>query len=374
MSSYIGGVQLSGSEEQLMIGSSLYGYCEDSASTASKKIILPNFDRALQGITVHIKFNLGNTATSGVTLAFYASNASGATAVVNAVAVSGTFICEANSVIAFTFKGVDNDARWYVNNSVNIAEGSTNGTISVNGQDIEVHGLGTAAYTDVGAYALSDHTHSEYAPKNNPTFTGVVTLPSIDGNSDANAAATKYYVDSKTQGLEGISGAMHYIDAPNATFIVTYPTPTEQNPNPLPTVTVGGTFPANYTPEAGDLIVYQHQEFVYTGSAWRLLGDEGSYVFKSSQTTASIGSASGWNAGSTATLGEPIGIDGITNWDAGSASSATVANGILILTNSVVPTLSHSVTNVPNVTSAGTAPSLTVTPTTVVVPNTSSST
>ncbi len=37
--------------------------------------------------------------------------------------------------------------------NVTVAEGSTNGTVAVNGSDVAVHGLGSAAYTDSTAYA-----------------------------------------------------------------------------------------------------------------------------------------------------------------------------------------------------------------------------
>lgn len=37
--------------------------------------------------------------------------------------------------------------------NVTVAEGATNGTVAVNGSDVAVHGLGTAAYTDSTAYA-----------------------------------------------------------------------------------------------------------------------------------------------------------------------------------------------------------------------------
>jgi hypothetical protein len=106
--------------------------------------------------------------------------------------------------------------------------------------------------------------------------------------------------------------------------------------------TIGGT--EITTKEPGDVVLYGDKEFVWTETDstthtgyWELLGDEGSYALKTS--TASVGSASGWNAGSTPTLGDAIAADDITNWSAGSASSAVVESGILRLTNSVIPTL-----------------------------------
>jgi len=38
----------------------------------------------------------------------------------------------------------------------------------------------------------------------------------------------------------------------------------------------------------GDVILYNAQEFVWTGGAWRLLGDEGSYAVKGSITDADV--------------------------------------------------------------------------------------
>jgi len=50
--------------------------------------------------------------------------------------------------------------------SITIKEGTTNGTISDGTQDIPVHGLGSAAYTESSAYAEAGHNHDEaYAAK-----------------------------------------------------------------------------------------------------------------------------------------------------------------------------------------------------------------
>lgn len=61
-----------------------------------------------------------------------------------------------------------------------VAEGSADGTISVNGKDVAVHGLGSAAYTDAGAYdaagaaaqALQDaKDYADSLPHENTTYT-----------------------------------------------------------------------------------------------------------------------------------------------------------------------------------------------------------
>ena len=104
-------------------------------------------------------------------------------------------------------------------------------------------------------------------------------------------------------------------------------------------------------------------------------------------TTGSIGSATelneitaseitGWDEGTLPTLGTDITADDIINWDRGTAATASVANGILTITNGTRPDLTYQPRSIPNVTNVGTLPSLsyddhdftpvTVTPTTVV--------
>jgi len=79
---------------------------------------------------------------------------------------------------------------------------------------------------------------------------------------------------------------------------------------------------------AGDVLLVGDKEYVYSkgnnaaNSQWILLGDEGSYALKSS--TTSVGSSSGWDPGALPQLGDAIEADDITNWDAGSSSSAVV--------------------------------------------------
>lgn len=82
-------------------------------------------------------------------------------------------------------------------------------------------------------------------------------------------------------------------------------------------------------------------------------------------TTESIGSASGWSAGTVPTLGTAIPADDITSWSAGSTSSIAVASGVLTFTQGTVPSLGYTAKSIPNVTSVGTAPSLTITSKTV---------
>ena len=77
----------------------------------------------------------------------------------------------------------------------------------------------------------------------------------------------KSYVDNAVSGL---TGAMHFIG--DATVVIT------NNSNVDPHING-----YNFTnAQAGDVILYDYKEFVWTGSIWRLLGDEGSYAVKGS--------------------------------------------------------------------------------------------
>ena len=304
MSSYIGVVQIGENGDQVLIGSTLFGECTTQANQPAKTVTLSSFDQLLSGVTVQVKFTNGNTARNNLTLQV------GSTA---ALAITGSCLCDANQVIAFTYENVSGTGYWRAHHNIKGAMPITGGT-----------------------------------------FTGAVTL---NGAPTADLeAATKGYVDSKVAGFDGLTGAMHFIGI-SSTIITNGGT---QNP------TIEGS--SNTSREKGDVVLYLEQEYVWNGNAWQLLGDEGSYVLKTSQTTASVGSASGWNAGSVPTLGTAIDADDITNWDAGSASNAVVSNGVLRLTNSVAPTLAYTARTVPNVTDVGSVPTLTVTPATVVTP------
>ena len=355
MASYIGKVQIGETGEQVSVGSTLYGVCgaDISANTASKVVVLPDFDTLMNGITVQVRFVNGNLVTSNVTLQVGTTNA---------YPVQGNCVCAADDVIAFTFAQDGNNSYWYAHHSILVQEGTTNGTIKIAGQEATVHGLGSAAYQNTNAFATAAQgTLAENAmPKSGGTFTGPVIL---DGNpTAAMGAATKSYVDNIAQGLEDLTAPMHFIgDTP------------VQDGEGHPILPDAQTSYENYA--AGDVLLVGTKEYVYSkgnnaaSSYWILLGDEGSYALKSS--TASVGSSSGWDPGALPQLGDAITADDITNWDAGTASNATVSQGVLRLVNSTVPSLTHEARSIPNITNLGTLPTLTVTPTTVVVPDNS---
>lgn len=95
------------------IGSTLYGVCGNTASTVAKSVTLGNFDKLLTGITIHIKFVYGNTAsnptlnvnsTGDIPIYAYDVVAPG-----NTAATSWT----ANSMVSFTYDGT----AWRMNDA-----------------------------------------------------------------------------------------------------------------------------------------------------------------------------------------------------------------------------------------------------------------
>ena len=85
----------------------------------------------------------------------------------------------------------------------------------------------------------------------------------------------KSYID---KAVEGLTGAMHFIGEAGVVI----------NPNSSVDPNIPGYELANAQP--GDVILYNAQEYVWTGGNWRLLGDEGSYAVKGSITDADIAS------------------------------------------------------------------------------------
>ncbi len=93
---------------------------------------------------------------------------------------------------------------------------------------------------------------------------------------------------------------------------------------------------------------------------------------KYTASTGSVGSASGWSAGSTPTLGTAISADDITSWSAGTVTTVTAANGRVSVTTGTPSAQAYTARTIPNVTNVGTLPELTVTDTSVVTDITAS--
>jgi len=403
MASYIGQIKIG--NDTSPVGSMLYGTCATEAATAAKVVTLASFDTLATGVTVHVKFTNSNTAsaptlkvgsTDAKTIKKYGTTDIGTTAAASWVA---------GAVVSFTYDGtnwvmntgVDTDTTYTAATAApgNVASSSSQGSSTNYARQDHTHGIALATGDAAGQVKIAG-TNVTVKNINNAAYKDVSTSIPASGTADdaklPTVAAVKSLVSSSTAGL---TGAMHFLGL-TTTNIST------GNANTTATVSINST---NVTATDGSVVLYGQQEYVWGNNKWNLLGDEGSYALKSN--TVSVGSASGWSAGSVPTLGDAISADDITAWNAGTVptlgtaiaadditgwtsntpTSASVSNGTLTITAGsaatlnytarsipnvtnvgTAPSLSYTARSIPNVTNVGTAPSLTVTSTTVVKP------
>ena len=269
MSTYIGQVKVG--QETAPIASSIYGVCTDSAATVNKVVTLTNFNKELHGVTIFVYFTQGNTVISGATMNV---NNTGA------YNIEGNCFCGPNSVLGFT---LDISA---INQTTGAITASwrciTNAPMI--GQNAPLAVSNIASTGNSSSYSREDHVHAisvtagaagseeitvggttitlpikAYAPTANPTFTGVVTLPSIDNNSADSAAATKLYVDQKLNAGLGAAEAMIFkgtigSNSENPTPTVTSLPSSDYKKGWTYKVVTAGTY-ANLTCEVGDIII-----------------------------------------------------------------------------------------------------------------------
>lgn len=104
------------------------------------------------------------------------------------------------------------------------------------------------------------------------TYGKAVEITNVATPSGNTSAANKKYVDDTiTNATKGLTGAMHYIGASS----------TDPMLPAGPTVTGHtGAF------ASGDVVTWgDNKEYVYDGTTWRVLGDEGSYIVKGTKFT-----------------------------------------------------------------------------------------
>lgn len=155
----------------------------------------------------------------------------------------------------------------------------TNGKISVTKTGIKASDIASGILpVEFGGTGISEISNNEVLVGNNRgTFsTKPIVTRFIEGETTdlATIGAITDYVTTATAGL---TGAMHFIG--EATVTIT-------NNSAVDPQIDGYNF---RLAEPGDVILgVNKEEYVWTGSNWRLLGDEGSYVVKGSITNADI--------------------------------------------------------------------------------------
>ena len=165
----------------------------------------------------------------------------------------------------------DNDT----DNNVVTAVSQTNGKINITKRQLNFNDINGTLDVSKGGTGASQFSEDEVLIGNG--MSPITTLP-IDDEINATQHlvynyAIKAYIDNAVAGL---TGAMHFIG--EAGVIITQGSTI--NPN------IAGYNFSQAQP--GDVILYDAKEFVWTGSNWRLLGDEGSYAIKGSITNVDI--------------------------------------------------------------------------------------
>lgn len=145
------------------------------------------------------------------------------------------------------------------------------------GKDVKGHVVigGAITASDVGAVPTSRKV-------NNKALTADITLGVGDISGAVPNTRTIAGIDLKDNITKdelrtqlGITGAMHFAGTTTTTLKdgdTTNPIKIKQSS----TDTTG----TNYTAISGDVVLYSGKEFIWTGSAWEILGDEGSYALK----------------------------------------------------------------------------------------------
>lgn len=322
MASYIGKVQI-GSESPVLVGSTLYGICGTPAATQLKDItantngsgnpitgdyVNTSYDNLIRGTTIHIKFVNGNSVDSGAQLQVGTLQ--------TAQNVVGNFTCPANTIISFT---LDENQEWVVNDNVD-----TNTEYEfMTAYNASSNKVATAS--DLNDLNIQDAAHKDVVTDLGANTTSA-DLPT--------AQAVAQYVQAQTGGLGGLTGAMHF----RGTATVAITDGGTENPS-----IAGYTFNGNGD-NSGDVVLWNGQEYVWTGSSWELLGDEGSYALKSSTATVIGVASTTFTANTLPTL----------------STTVTTVSSVSI-TSGTAPDLVTNAVSVPNVTQAGTATTASVT-------------
>lgn len=163
-----------------------------------------------------------------------------------------------------TQKDIDLDKIAY-----DIKTGSTNGTISVNGSDVSIKGLGSAAYTASTDYLGATATAA--------AATKLATARTIDGvDFNGTAAIIHYGTCSTAAGTAAKTVACTSYKLVTGSRIVVKFTVTNTAANPTLNVNSTGAKAIQYRGSAigaGNLAANRTYEFIYDGTNYQLVGD-----------------------------------------------------------------------------------------------------
>lgn len=355
--SYIAKLQIDTGAVQ-PIGSSLFGICGSPANHTEKVVILDDFTTLIRGVTVHVKFTLGNTVEQNGTLTLKV----GSTDARTISFPGGSTLWDAGAVISFTYDDTSSPGLWVVNGS--------SGTGQITGiAETTYNPNSTAPISGQGVKNAFDTTLKAAAYKN--VVSAIVTTGAninTDSTDLPTTAAVTNYINNMTVGL---AGAMHFIGITTTSIT--------DGGNEVPTIDGSGISTISDL-NAGDVVLYRSasdqpigKEYVWTPSGnsgvWELLGDEGSYALKSVTDTVIRTITFNGGAPTQVTLKTtPVNVLGAVS-NQGREATAEVVDGVLRITTGLRQEFSsQAITEVDTITN-GSAATLTTTTRTVVVPD-----
>lgn len=136
-----------------------------------------------------------------------------------------------------------------------------------------------------------------------PAFTGTPTAPTAENTVDNTQVATTAFVHNVVDAISpadlGLEQAMKFLGTTTTDI---------SDASNIDTIIIGsGTVKV----EAGNVVLYNGYEYVWTGSAWEQLGQEGSFALKSITISAGNGLEGGGNLESNVAISVKAGT-GIT--------------------------------------------------------------
>ena len=168
----------------------------------------------------------------------------------------------------------------YKEGQVIVGISQTNGIISADQRQVSLNSFSGVLNVNAGGTGIDSINEDEIlvGSNNNEFTTRTIESTLTNNNNLATNRAIKNYVDQQTAGL---SGAMHFIGV--ATVKIT------ENSNTDPRVLLSNNTYYNFMNALpGDVVIYEQQEFVWSGSYWILLGDGSLYALKGQIVDADI--------------------------------------------------------------------------------------
>ena len=258
------------------------------------------------------------------------------------------------STTAGTTKYLREDATWVAppntNTTYTFATGSTNGTISVtpsggSATDVAVKGLGSAAYTASTEYAAASHNHAAsnitsgtlgVARGGTGATSALAAITALGGWSHLSKGTSIASTAAAPKDLNTYTTPGVYYSANAAESATIANAPTSSTGFKLHVL-------QNYSTNYKFQLVISSGETLY----YRSSTDAGNTTWSDwkrlrpwTATTGSVGSAS---------TGTAIAAVDITAWNAGTAASASIASGVLTISNGTAPSLSYTARSIPNI-------------------------